>query len=112
MQNPGIEFMDLLFLEGYYIEIGTMSIVEGRLLKWEGGMRKAEKKHSAWRRGHGEEGIGNWEVGSRNAEVGINRMRKSECGIGKVSIADYGLRIAELQSIEQGIDESGPAVVR
>jgi hypothetical protein len=42
MQNPGIEFMDLLFLEGYYIEIGTMSIVEGRLLKWEGGMRKAE----------------------------------------------------------------------
>jgi len=27
LQNPGIEFWGLLFLEGYNIEIGTMSIV-------------------------------------------------------------------------------------
>jgi hypothetical protein len=71
-----IKLLGLLFVGGYYIEIGTMSIVEDRYWKWEFGS-------------------GKWE-----------------CGSGKVSIADYGLRIAELQSIEQGIDESGPAVVR
>jgi hypothetical protein len=91
MQNPGIEFMDLLFLEGYYIEIGTMSIVEGRQRNAEVGMRKAEKKHSAWRRGHGEEGIGKSEVGmrkweliecgSRNAELGRFRLRITDCGL-------------------------------
>ena len=28
VQNPGIEFMDLLFLWGYYIEIEVLSIVK------------------------------------------------------------------------------------
>jgi len=42
VQNPGIEFWGLLFLEGYNIEIGTMSIVENRERKWEVGMRKGK----------------------------------------------------------------------
>ena len=42
MQNPGIEFWGLLFLEGYNIEIGTMSIVENRERKWESGMLKSK----------------------------------------------------------------------
>ena len=42
VQNPGIEFWGLLFLEGYNIEIGTMSIVENRERKWESGMWKGK----------------------------------------------------------------------
>jgi hypothetical protein len=33
-------------LGGYYIEIGRMSIVEDRLLKWEVGMRKPDDRNS------------------------------------------------------------------
>ncbi|CAB1064968.1 hypothetical protein D1BOALGB6SA_9765 [Olavius sp. associated proteobacterium Delta 1] len=39
--------LGLLFLGGYYIEIGTMSIVEDRLWKWECGMRKLEGGNKA-----------------------------------------------------------------
>jgi hypothetical protein len=57
-----IKLLGLLFVGGYYIETGTMSIVEDRYWKWEFGS-------------------GKWECGSGN----------SECGSGKVSIADCGI---------------------
>ncbi len=56
-----------------------------------------------------EVGSGKWECGSGNSEVGSGN---AEVGIRNAEVGRFRLRLAELQSIEQGIDESGPAVVR
>jgi hypothetical protein len=85
-----VKVQDLLFLGRYYIGIEVLSIVENRLLKgelFECGSRNAEV---------GKKGRRNSEFGMRKAEKREGGSGRSECGSGKYSIADFGLRIAEL----------------
>ena len=80
--------MGLLFWGGYYIEIGTMSIVENRQLKWEVGPVVVPK---GW--DYAAASMRKWENWMPKSKGGLRRAQARQSR--KVPISEFRLRIGE-----------------